>query len=388
MRTITIVGGGLAGLVAATECAEAGARVRLLEARSSLGGRASTSPAPYLTNQGPHAFYAGPLWSWLQARDLHRPFKVPRSVAVRTRWRGAVRRVPPKELLAAYRLRNETAPVDESLRDWLSDRAGVTVAEAVNGLAGVLTFDHDPGRLSAAFVWEKVGRILFGYPPAARYVVGGWGAVVDRLGEHAKGLGVEIHTSAKVGALDDVASDGPVILALSPRAARELTGDASLAAESPRCALVDVAFRARRGDAWIVSDLDEGAFLDRFTAVDRTLAPTGISLVQGSMPQRPGEGLAEAVARFEAVLDGGLRGWREREVWRRRSSVFEATGAVDLPGTTWRDRPTVAWQQGVSLCGDWVAAPGHLAEVSWASAIAAARRSLAEVGAPAPSTPA
>jgi uncharacterized protein with NAD-binding domain and iron-sulfur cluster len=37
MGAITVIGGGLAGLIAAIECAEQGVPVRLLEARSRLG---------------------------------------------------------------------------------------------------------------------------------------------------------------------------------------------------------------------------------------------------------------------------------------------------------------------------------------------------------------
>jgi hypothetical protein len=174
-----------------------------------------------------------------------------------------------------------------------------------------------------------------------------------------------------------VASCGPVILAVGPRAARRLTGDGSLVATTPRVALLDLGLHARRGDPYLVSDLDEGAFVDRFTAVDRTLAPPGQSLVQASIGQRPGEDLEDAVARMEAILDAAFAGWRAREVWRRRSSMIEATGAIDLPGTTWRDRPAIERGDGLFVCGDWVAAPGHLAEVSWASASAAARGAVA-----------
>ncbi len=45
------------------------------------------------------------------------------------------------------------------------------------------------------------------------------------------------------------------------------------------------------------------------------------------------------------------------------------TGAVDLPGTSWRDRPAVDRGDGVYLVGDQVAAPGLLAEVSFNSAL-------------------
>ena len=44
------------------------------------------------------------------------------------------------------------------------------------------------------------------------------------------------------------------------------------------------------------------------------------------------------------------------------------SGALDMPGTTWRDRPAVDRGDGVFLAGDMVAADGLLAEVAWASA--------------------
>ena len=53
------------------------------------------------------------------------------------------------------------------------------------------------------------------------------------------------------------------------------------------------------------------------------------------------------------------------------------SGALDLPGTTWRERPAVDRGDGVFLAGDMVAAPGLLSEVSWASAIEASRLALA-----------
>lgn len=378
MREITVVGAGIAGLVAATEAAEAGARVRLLEARRSLGGRASTTPGPFRANLGPHAVYEGPLWSWLEQRSLHRPFRRPKSPAIRLRAEGRLHRLPPASLRAAYRLRHVPAPVDRSLRDWLSDETSEATADAVAGLAGVLTFDHDPGRLSAAFVWEKVNRILLAVPPTARYVTGGWERLVDRLAAHARGLGVAIETGAKVDDLDAIAATGPVILAVGPRAARAITGDDDLRVDSPRVALLDVGLRARRHDPYLILDTDEGAFVDRFTATDPTLAPAGHSLVQISAGQRPGESLDDAVSRLEHNLDLGFPHWRDREVWRRRASVVDATGALDRPGTTWRDRPAIAWRDGVFLCGDWVAAPGHLAEVAWASAVEAARLSCSD----------
>jgi phytoene dehydrogenase-like protein len=383
MDEITVVGGGLAGLVAASEAAEAGAPVRLLEAHRHLGGRARSAGGPYVANLGPHALYAGTaLWDWLRARGLHGPSPMPRSTHLRVRWRGEVRRTPPAGWWRAARLARGPAPDDRDLRSWATEHGGEEVARMLAGVAGPLTFDPDPGRLSAAFVATRIRRILLAPLPRARYVAGGWGALVDRLAAHARSVGVRIETGSPVGSLDDLgpgagAGPGPVVVAVAPAAARRLLRDDALRVESPRVALLDVAVESRRRDPYLVFDLDEAAFLTRTTAVVPSLAPRGHQLVQASVGLRPGEGLASGEARLEAVLDAAFTGWRDRVAWRRRGLVTESTGALDLPGTTWRDRPPVAYAEGVWLAGDWVATPGHLAEVSCTSAVEAARAAVA-----------
>jgi hypothetical protein len=365
--------------------------VRLVEARSRLGGRGRSLERPYAANLGPHALYATTeLWPWLRARKLHQPAPMPKSPAVYVRWRGKVRRTPPAALLRAVRLCRRPAPVDRDLRSWATDQAGPDVAQVLCGLAGPLTFDPDPGRLSADFVVSRIRRILLKPLPSARYVAGGWSALIERLAAHASTVGVQIETGSPVASLDDV-GPGPVIVALDPPAARRLLGDDSLRAESPRVALLDVGLaRRRRRDPYIVFDLDESVFLTRVTAVVRSMAPGREQLLQLSAGSPSGEGLAAAEARLEAVLDAGFRGWRDRATWRRRGLVTESTGALDLPGTTWHDRTPIVYGEGVWLAGDWVAAPGHLAEVSWASAVTAARAAvdaLATATSSRPSTP-
>ncbi len=59
------------------------------------------------------------------------------------------------------------------------------------------------------------------------------------------------------------------------------------------------------------------------------------------------------------------------------------TGAIDMPGTTWRDRPAIDRGDGVFLCGDQVAADGCLGEVSVASAIQAVTQALEQLRRPA-----
>lgn len=385
MDEITVVGGGLAGLIAATEAAEAGAPVRLLEARRRLGGRAVSTGGDHQANLGPHALYTGTvLWDWLRKRRLHGPSRMPRSPQITTRWQGSLRRLPPPGWVRALRLARQPAPVDLSLRSWAREAAGDEVAQLLCGVAGPLTFDHDPGRLSAAFVVSRIRSILLRPVPAARYVAGGWSALVDRVASHARSAGVRIETDARVTSLVGLGS-GPLILALPPGPARQLLDDDSLRWESPRVALVDVALDRRRRDPYLVFDLDESAFCTRATAVVPSLAPRGESLIQASVGLRPDELPSSGHARLEAVLDVAYDGWRSRRTWGRNGSVTESTGALDLPGTTWQDRPKVPYAPGIWLAGDWLASPGHLAEVSCTSALQAAHSAVSGLSAARPS---
>lgn len=375
MQRITVIGGGFAGLVAAITCAEAGAAVRLFEAHHTLGGRARATARPYVAHDGPHVLYSdGAWWRWLAERDLIGPFGgVPlRGLAgFRFRSGGRLRRVPPPALLRVLARRRRSAPVDGDFRTWIRGQHGDEAAAAAANLMGVATFDADPGRLSAAFVWPRLLRVFAPSPPA-RYLAGGWSGLIDRLAARARSLGVEIETDARVTEL----AAPPVVVATSLDAAARLLGTALPHVESGRTVLLDLAVRADRRDVFVVSDLDEAGWLENFTVPDPSLAPPGESLVQAQMPLRPGERKADGLARLEALVDRALPDWRERVTWRRDGIANRRTGALDLPGETWRDRPAVERGDGVFLAGDMVAAPGLLSEVSFHSAVAAADGAL------------
>ncbi len=88
---ITIVGGGIAGLVAAIVCAEEGTKVRLVEAHERLGGRARSTDGPYKANLGPHAMYNdGAFWRWMRERDILPAYRNARLTGVRLRLGGAL----------------------------------------------------------------------------------------------------------------------------------------------------------------------------------------------------------------------------------------------------------------------------------------------------------
>ena len=382
-RHVTIVGGGIGGLVAAVAAREAGLAVTLHEARDELGGRARSTDGAYRANWGPHVLYDdGPLWAWLDARGLARPAgRVPLVPRLRFRHDGAGRSTAPVAVArAVFRLRRRTdAPVDASFLDWATSLVGAEPAARVAALIAVATFDHDPGRLSAAFVQEKLRRATK-LPAAARYVPGGWTTLVERLAAHARSLGAVIETGSRVDALPD----GPVVVALPLARAADLLDDPTLVWTGTRTALLDVAVRRRRGDALLAADLVEAGFAEAYTTIDPSLAPADEHLIQAQVGLKPDETLDEAVVRAERLLDAGWRDWRPRETWRRRLKVADDSGAVDLPGTSWRDRPAVDRGHDVHVVSDMSAAPGHLAEVPHAAALAAVTALATRAGLPTP----
>lgn len=379
MERVTVVGGGLGGLTAAIGCAEGGARVRLLEAHRELGGRARSSDGPYKANFGPHALYKdGPLVEWLRERDLLPPVAGTPLAPVRLRWQGSLRRMPPLGAVpAVLRLRGRKAPVDRDFRGWAREHTDDRVAAMLSSAAGVYTFHHDPGELSAAFVWERTVRVLLTPSLPACFPIGGWSALIARLEQRAIDLGVEVETEHQVEALPEP----PAIVATELGQARQLLGDSSLSWLSGRTVCIDLGLTRRRGDPYVVSDHDEAGWAERYTTQDRSLAPQGEDLVQAQMPIKPGESPDQAALRLERLLDASFTGWRDRLTWKRRQVMEARSGALDLPGKTWRDRPAVDRGNGVFLVGDMVAAPGLLAETAWASAVQASELALTAAGA-------
>jgi hypothetical protein len=372
-RTVTIVGGGLGGLVAAIAAREAGCHVVLHEARRELGGRARTAPAPYRANWGPHVVYSdGPLWAWLEARDLADPARHPPAVPTfALRVGGRAHAVPTARVgRALLRLRRMDAPSDRSFFEWSAAVLGDdTTARQIANFMGVATFDHDPGRLSAEFVNERLHRVTK-VPLRTRYVPGGWATIVERLARRCRELGVQIATSSPV----DSVPAPPVVLAVPMARAAALLGDATLSWPGTSTALLDVAVRTRAGDPFIVSDLDGAGFAEDVSRCDPSLVPDGERLYQCQAGLRPGEHLESGVARLEALLDDTVANWRTRETWRRRFSVEDESGALDGPGTSWRERPRGERTEGVHVVNDMVAAPGLLSEVSVHAALEAVSR--------------
>ncbi|WP_278261244.1 FAD-dependent oxidoreductase [Nocardia sp. AG03] len=370
---ITVIGGGLAGLTAAIAAAEQGVPVRLFEAHQSLGGRGRATPPPHVAHEGAHVFYAdGPHYTWLKERGLVAGLGWPGltdAAKIGFRVDGRVRRVPPPGVLRAQSRKWLQAPVDVDFHSWAAQRWGERTATRVANTISVVTYDAETGRLSAAFVWDLFQRVLGVNVPGVRWVRGGWQQVIDRMIARATELGVVIETGARV---DTLPTDGPVIVATDLDSARRLLGDESLHGTGGFAALLDIGVRKDRRDRFLMFDLDEGGFSECYTAQDDTIAPAGESLFQLQMPVRANESRDSAHQRLETLADAVLPDWRSRTTFHRTSTAKNRMGALDLPGTTWRDRPAIDRGDGVYLAGDMVAAPGMRGEISINSALSAA----------------
>jgi phytoene dehydrogenase-like protein len=367
---LTVVGAGVTGLTAAIEAAERGLRVVVTEAHSRPGGRARSLSGPFRANIGPHAIYVdGPWWAWLESRGLTPPIvEAPRHAnLVRA---GGQLGPWPAELSAAIAALPTEAAADDPFRLWLLRHLSKSSAEAIIGLMFIATFDHDPGRLSAAFARERLRRALSG---GARYVIGGWSTLVGLLADRAVSIGVQLRTGTRAAALPT----GQTILATSLAAARQLTGDRSLTWPSARVATFDLGLRADAGivPGWFrVMDLDDRIYAARYSAADHTVAPPGHELIQIAAACSPRERKADAERRVHRLLDRSWPGWRAAVRWQRSCLRTNCTGAIDLPGTTWRDRPAISRSSTLAVATDQSAAPGLLAEAGIAAAQLAVRQ--------------
>jgi hypothetical protein len=378
-RPVHVVGGGIAGLVAAITVAEQGAPAVLHEAAARVGGRALGPAGRPGLNLGPHVMLTdGALARWLVARDITPGLRLPPVRRIRVLGDGGA--APPLGLamrLAATAAPRQ-APVELGFRDWAERTFGASHSDLLCQISGLFTFHHDPGELSARFVWDRYRRTLIG-SHRVRMVAGGWSMLVAALTEHAIAAGVLIQTGDAISAA--ALPDAPTIVATRLAAASRLL-DRELSWPGTRTALTDVAAAHRPG--WpntvidIRADLRTCCLIDRVTAIDPDLlGPGGGEVFQAQLGIGPGTGREAAAGRIEDAFDHAVPRWRESVRWRRSLVVTDSTGAVDPPGTTWRDRPAIDQGDDRFLAGDAVAAPGMLSEVAVNSGIEAGRRALA-----------
>lgn len=213
---VVIVGGGLAGYVAALFLAKANVSVLLVEKGKRVGGRARTDVIKeHYFNLGPHALYkqgkAKPILDELGVmiqgnspklgglliegdKDHIAPFS-PIGIATTTflNWRERKEWLAFMAKLPTIRL--ESIDDEETFQQWLMrNTTSRKVQSLVYALARLSTYCHAPEYVSAkvvvAHLKASTGGVL--------YLDGGWQSMIDQLHNQAVVAGVHIRTQAQV----------------------------------------------------------------------------------------------------------------------------------------------------------------------------------------------
>jgi phytoene dehydrogenase-like protein len=412
-----VVGGGLAGLAAATYLARGGQAVTLFEQAPEVGGRARTRENhQFAFNLGPHALYnngAGaqvlrelgitygggvPGVEGYLLRD-ERLYPLPGSpLALLT-----TDLLSPRDKLALGPALVRLARADAGalqqvpLRQWLRQAVPEPrVRQVVELFLRVATYANDPDRQSAGAALAQFRLALRG---GVRYLDGGWQTLVDGLRQAAETAGVRIVSRARVAAvLHDAAvrgvrlADGTtgsadaVVVAASPAIAAALVPDRAAttlarwaaAAIPVRVASLDVALRRLPNPrARIAFGVDVPLYLSTHSAWAR-LAPDGGALIHVAryLGAAPAADSRVVEAELEHLLDLTQPGWRDALVTRRfvpHLTVSNALVTAAQGGTAGRPGPAVPDVPGRYVAGDWVGPEGMLADASLASARRAAR---------------
>ena len=409
-----VIGGGIAGLVAAARLGQRNVPVTLVDKATHVGGRAITQNRDgFLFNLGPHALYRrGRLRSTLHQLGVAVHGAVPRTNGYFALCEGRLHTLPVgfASLLGTglltlggklemARLLTRLAAVDaravrgQPLASWLDAHlTDCRVRAVVEMLVRLTTFTHDSERQSAGAAIEQLqlataGNVLF--------LDGGWQTIVDGLRAALGRFGVRVRVGAAATTLERDGrnvvgvrlADGTlfpaaaVVIAAPPSEVDRLTGVTRLTDTlSPvRFATLDVALRRLPNrKALAVFGVDEPLYLSVHSAAAR-LAPAGGALVHASRYLAPGEKAGRDVERrLESLLDRFQPGWRDQVASKQYLPSLVVTHAELLASTAGaRPSPRLDECPNVFIAGDWVGAHGQLSDAAAASGEEAAALAVA-----------
>jgi len=416
---VAVIGGGVAGLAAATLIARNGKTVRLFEQSHALGGRAQTKQQDgFYLNIGPHALYRGgrgiEVLRELGVKPRGKVPSVSGAFAVKdgvkhtfpagavslltTSLFGLSAKLEAARLLASITRLDADRFMDVTVREWLDQTLSHSeVKDFVLSAFRVATYTNAPDLVSAGAAIEQLKKA---FDTGVLYLDGGWQTLVEGLRAAAVQAGVVIETGARVdavtrdatGAVEGVRLAGgrlietsTVVIASSPAAALALVENADRTslkqwadqAIPVRAACLDVALsRLPIPKATFALGIDHPLYLSVHSATAQ-LAPEGGALIQTAkyLPPEHRDSTGETERELEDLLDLVQPGWREAVVHRRflpDMIVMNAMPLASRGGTQARPGPEVADVRGLFVAGDWVGNEGLLVDASLASAEQAA----------------
>lgn len=406
-----VVGGGLAGLVAATTAARQGRRTVLFEPHP-LGGRARCDDRNgFIFDRGPRALYLGgaarPILDELgvdtsaggtpAVRDaqgrlggrLHLLPQGPWSLLRTTLLRPAEKPRFAKLLAALPRL-DPHALTGQSFGTFLADqRLSPTAADVVRMVARVATYAGDTDEVDAGAV---VANLQLALGEGVRYLDGGFQALVDGLEAAAWAAGMELRTvaveSVRAATSDtpasvstaegDVVRAGTVVIATgSPAAAEALLGTSIAGVDGltapVTAACLELGLR-RPPRHQVVFGIGEPLYLSTHCPPAR-LAPAGGSVVHLLRNHRHDEVLEAREQKAWLRAAAAQAGVGDDDVVEERflAEMMVSGGLPTAAGGGLAGRPLVSdpARPDVALAGDWVGPVGLLADAAVASGRAA-----------------
>ena len=244
---VIIIGGGLAGYVAANYLAKAGMSILIIEKDKKVGGRARTDKiGQELFNIGPHALYAkGKAAPILQELGINLHGKSPKLNGLliddnleynapfnpvgifTTRLLNWKERIEWLKILQKIKGMKMEQLSDQTFQQWTQKMArSKNVQDLLLILGRLATYCHAPEKVSASVIVSHLKTVMNG----VLYIDKGWQTIIDQLHNNAVISGVQIQSGMKV---NDIKM-GDNIFKLSLSTEEELTCKYVLSTTSPQ----------------------------------------------------------------------------------------------------------------------------------------------------------
>lgn len=401
---VAVVGGGVAGLIAANAAADTGGDVTLVE-RRRLGGRAQTDTRDgYRLNRGPHALYrsgelAGALarlgievrgtnvdgGAWFGVRNgVRSPLPVGLTSLLGSRLLSGGSKARLGLLMRRLARTDPGTLATTTVDDWVADLAGPPDLRLLtHALVRLATYNSASDLASADAAAMQLQRSI---DDGVMYVDDGWAQLVDGLRERAARAGVRFVEATvehvepgerpmlRLGGGGSMTAGAVVVAAGSPDTTDALldTGSSLRAAAGPdvTAAALDLGLTAEPPAA-VLLGIDEPLYLSVHSIA--AVAPAGRSLAIAAKYIHPHDETGPDDTRARLRRHAELAGIRDDDIeMTRYLHRMTVTGGMPLAARGGlAGRPDVHFGGGVWIAGDWVGPDGLLADASAASALRA-----------------